>query len=384
MATLDSTTAANFRRDLVTAQSTVRQGVCPGTDRHASTHWSVWRSFCHELAFDPLLADIASPITILQVFAVRYRSGQIAPSHRQVKGRTVEGALRSVGQTIASLGASDPRLTQSNQIDFRLQRMLAAYGKADPPPQRVKPLPLAAHRHIVSIAAASNNTRMLASAQMITLAFFFLLRPGEYTSTTSDTTSFTLDDVQLFIGNVRLNLTTATDQALLRATFCTLEFTTQKNGVRGEVIGLGRSGSLLLCPVRALAQRVIHLRHHNAPAVSPLGKYFFQSAWRDLKPKDITADLRHAVSILGSSVGLVPSDVSARSLRASGAMALLCADIDHDRIKLIGRWRSDEMIRYLHVQAAPVMSKFSRAMITNGDFRLIPNRHVTNPLVPLH
>ena len=64
-------------------------------------------------------------------------------------------------------------------------------------------------------------------------------------------------------------------------------------------------------------------------------------------------------------------------------MALLCANIDHDRIKLIGRWCSDEMLRYLHVQAVPVMSKFARAMITDGDFQLIPNRHVTTPLVPL-
>ena len=182
------------------------------------------------------------------------------------------------------------------------------------------------------------------------------------------------------MGNVRLNTTTTPDETLLRATFCTLEFTTQKNGVCGEVIGLGRSGSLLLCPVHALAQRVIHLRSHNAPPGSPLGKYFFQGDWHDLKPKDITTDLHHAVSILGSSIGLVPSDVSARSLCATGAMALLCADIDHDRIKLVGRWRSDEMIRYLHVQAAPVMSKFSKAMITTGDFCLIPNRHITNPL----
>ena len=384
MASLDPATATSFRCDLVAAQSTVREGVCAGSDRATATHWSVWRTFCHELAIDPLLANISDPVSILQVFAVRYRSGQIAPHNKQVRGRTVEGALRSIGQTLASLGAQDPRLTCTGGIDFRIQRMIAAYKKQDPPPARVKPIPLAALRHIVSIAAASQSPRLLASAQMITLAFFFLLRPGEYTSTPSDTTPFTLADIQIFLGNVRLNITTSPNETLLQATFCTLEFTTQKNGVRGEVIGLGRSGSLLLCPVRALAHRVIHLRCHNAPPGSPLGKYFVHGAWHDLKPKDITTDLRHAVSILGSSIGLVPSDVSARSLRATGAMALLCADIDHDRIKLVGRWRSDEMIRYLHVQAAPVMSKFSKAMITSGDFRLIPNRHVTDPLVPLH
>ncbi len=43
--------------------------------------------------------------------------------------------------------------------------------------------------------------------------------------------------------------------------------------------------------------------------------------------------------------------VSVRSTRSGGAMALLRAGVDSDRIHLIGRWRSDEMHRYLHIQA---------------------------------
>ena len=41
---------------------------------------------------------------------------------------------------------------------------------------------------------------------------------------------------------------------LLTATFVSLEFSTQKNGVRGEVIGLGRSGDPNFCPVLAAAR----------------------------------------------------------------------------------------------------------------------------------
>jgi hypothetical protein len=32
-------------------------------------------------------------------------------------------------------------------------------------------------------------------------------------------------------------------------------------------------------------------------------------------------------------------------------MALLCAHVDTEIIHLVGRWCSDEMLRYLHVQA---------------------------------
>ena len=37
-------------------------------------------------------------------------------------------------------------------------------------------------------------------------------------------------------------------------------------------------------------------------------------------------------------------------------MTLLCAKVDTDQIRLIGRWRSDEMLQYLHVQAEPIDS----------------------------
>ena len=60
-------------------------------------------------------------------------------------------------------------------------------------------------------------------------------------------------------------------------------------------------------------------------------------------------------------VAALPADVSARSLRAAGAMALLCADVDSDRIRLLGRWQSDQMFRYLHVQAGHAAFLFPNA-----------------------
>ena len=53
-------------------------------------------------------------------------------------------------------------------------------------------------------------------------------------------------------------------------------------------------------------------------------------------------------------------------------MALLCAGVDSDRIRMIGRWQSDEMYRYLNVQAQPVMTGLSAAMLRGGSFRLAP------------
>ena len=262
--------------------------------------------------------------------------------------------------------------------------MYASYKKEDPPPHRVKPIPISVIRHVLGVDMAIDKPNTNAIARMIVLAFFFLLRPGEYTAGPSTTSSFTLADVQLFIGDIRLDIKTASVATLLRAAFCILEFTNKKNGVRWKVIGLGRSGSTTLCPVRVIVARVIHLRTHNAPAAAPLSHYFHKGKWNWVKPADITLMLRNAVAIMGHSVGFNKEDISARSLRAAGAMSLLCANIDHDRIKLVGRWRSDEMLRYLHVQASPVMRHFAKAMIADGDFNLIPNQRVVNTTVPLH
>jgi hypothetical protein len=215
---------------------------------------------------------------------------------------------------------------------------------------------------------------------MICLAFFFLLRPGEYTGTPSDTTPFTLQDVQCWIGQQRFLATTIPVEDLPRVTFVALTFTTQKNGVRGEVIGLSRSGNPVLCPVAAITRRIAHLRTYHATPTQPLASYYDNSPSVQLiKPADITAALRISTAVIGPTVGFLPTDISARSLRAAGAMALLCAQVDSDVIRLLGRWRSDEMLRYLHVQAEPVMRDFARRMLVGGSFTLLPNQTVPIP-----
>lgn len=280
------------------------------------------------------------------------------------------------------MGAKDPRLTDSGTHDFRLKRTWASWKKEDPAPDRVKPIPIQVLRHIASLAILSAAAAAFkATADMIILAFFFLLRPGEYTDSPSDSTPFRFMDVQLFIGNSRLDIFHAPEEQLHLATFVSLTFTDQKNGVRGEVIGLGRSEDPFLCPVKAAVRRLLYLRDNNATAQTPLAHVFDGP---NVTPSRITTVLRNAVAALGTDLGFLPSDVSARCLRAAGAMALLLSDVDSNIIQLIGRWRSDAMLRYLHVQAAPLMQDYSRRMLDGGQYNLIPNQLTGAQLVPQH
>jgi hypothetical protein len=52
------------------------------------------------------------------------------------------------------------------------------------------------------------NEEDLTIANMITIAFFFLLWPGEYTCTTADDTPFRLEYVALYIRDRRLDVMT--------------------------------------------------------------------------------------------------------------------------------------------------------------------------------
>ena len=105
-----------------------------------------------------------------------------------------------------------------------------------------------------------------------------------------------------------------------------------------------------------------------------------KGSWKHVTPTMITKVLKGAVSISGENLGFLPKGVSARSLRPAGAMALLCSGINTDIIRLIGRWRSDEMLRYLHLQAEPLMRGFSKRMVTNGNYRMLPGQYV--PMSP--
>ncbi|EJK61127.1 hypothetical protein THAOC_18433 [Thalassiosira oceanica] len=75
----------------------------------------------------------------------------------------------------------------------------------------------------------------------------------------------------------------------------------------------------------------------------------------------------------------------------SKSNALLLANVDTNVIRLIGRWRSDEMLRYLHVQAAPLMQDYARRMVAGGHYNLLPNAQLVpqellpaNDVVPMH
>jgi len=281
------------------------------------------------------------------------------------------------------LGTENPRLNVYGHVDPRLSAQIAQWKQEDPPPSRVKPIPISVLHHVYTAAQASGMIERIALADMIYIAFFYLNRPGEYTAAAEGSRPFRYCDAALFIGRRRLDKDTASEAELMASTFSALTYTMQKNCVPGEVIGQGCSGSITACATKAIARRVLHLREHNAPPDVPLCCFWQHGRWYTITSAMVTDALRQSVAVLGPSIGLLPEDVSSKSLRAGGAMAMLCAGIDPNRTQLLGRWRSDAMLRYLHVQAYPLISDIAPKMLAGGVYTLLPGPNVTAALSAL-
>lgn len=196
--------------------------------------------------------------------------------------------MRQIGQRMACLGSKDYRLIGPRQIDFRLSRQVAGYKTMDPPPNRVKPVPLGLLRDIHKAARHSGDIFELAVVDMAIIALFYLCRPGEYaatsqaspTSQASRSLPFRLQDVECAVHNGSFKASVV-DMALITLThFVCLVFTTQKNCVQGEKVGHGRSSEPYACPVQATIRRIQHLRLCQAPPDTPLYCTASNNQWK--------------------------------------------------------------------------------------------------------
>jgi hypothetical protein len=102
----------------------------------------------------------------------------------------------------------------------------------------------------------------------------------------------------------------------------------------GEKFAHGATDQVLMSPIHAVLRRVHHLRQNNAPADTHLHTVFLPAGTTtQVTSNRLSAMLRRTCRLMPE----LPSEISARALRAGGAMALLCARVDPPIVQLIGR-----------------------------------------------
>ncbi len=261
---------------------------------------------------DPYLqdTDFLTRMRTLSGFMARVCTGYYGKG-RQVKNCTVSSALTVVGQTIALACNDNPiKINGSDKLLSRLQIMLNGYGKEDPATIKKIPVQADVPELLVSTAYQGGGTEMdKAAADLTMIAFYYLLRVGEYTvkglrNSTKQTVQLKYEDVTFFCsknarGQLRCLPRNAPDKLIATADGATLKLDNQKNGWRNVCVYHETNGAPKHCPVRALRQRYLHLRHHRATAKTFLSTFYdAASKRRDIINENITAALKRAVTVL--------------------------------------------------------------------------------------
>ena len=153
----------------------LRRAIC-----HLNT-WARWCAYCAAFSVNPTLYELEDCITYMQVYIQQYRTGHLAPRGRPVGARTPEEAIQFVSQTLQKLGLGDKRIgPDTNKINSCLSDMWKHWKKNNPPPLRVKPLPLAVPHKAKEISTKLGGLAMVATARLMWTGLFYLGRPGEY------------------------------------------------------------------------------------------------------------------------------------------------------------------------------------------------------------
>ena len=251
-----------------------------------------------------------------------------------------------------------------------IKHMLDGFEKVDPPSEKKLAVGIDLPEHCCARAKRASSAKARAIGDLILIAFYFLLRIGEYTikrtrNNSKRTVQFRMRDVIFFKkrqGRLQQLPRTAPDRDILSADGVTLRLSNQKNGYKNACIHQEHNGHDFLSPVRAVGRRVCHIRQHSTDPDIFLSA-FFEDEGRtgDVTDTDIRKELKiAAVALNYESRGIPVTRIDTHSLRAGGANALHLSGYADREIQKMGRWTSETFKEYIQEQ----LSSFTEGMST--------------------
>ena len=250
--------------------------------------------------------------------------------------------------------------------------------RTDPPSVPQLALPVAVIIQCYATAYATKDARQKASADLSIIAFFYLLRVGEYTAPrqvkrngrlvrATRTIQFRVQDVGFWKNQQQLDRNLPL-KVLLAADSATLKISNQKNGKMGQTI----HHECIMedhCPVKALARRIYHILSNNGTDTALICMYTQDDQLCSVTPTDMISGIRNSVKTLRlDKSGIDPNIVGVHSLRAGGAMALKLHGESDTTIMKQGRWSGLTFLQYIHNQIGHLSKNLSKKMATPVPF----------------
>jgi hypothetical protein len=266
---------------------------------------------------------------------------------------------------MVSRNLADPRRQSPGQhnLDRSISSYLEKCTETDPPSLPQQALPNTTIQLIALTFLATQSRRLHVIADLVVLAYFFLLRVGEYTPSSKPkrTIPLTETDVKLWQGLVEISHD-APLADLLAADGVTICLQNQKNGNKLASLHHSSSGNAILDPVKSAA-RLVHSARACAKGAS-LGTFHDdQGRPRSVSAAEIRSTIRQGAALDNlEAYGYDLKRIGSHSLRSGGAMRLKLAGKDDDVIKKMGRWSGNTYLRYIQTQIGELTADLATAM----------------------
>ena len=155
------------------------------------------------------------------------------------------------------------------------------------------------------------------------------------------------------------------DPNLEYADFVSITFEWQKKDKRKETITQLASENIILCPVwqwDALVKRI--RKYPGSTSDTPVSAVWKNHKIEHVTSTEMVAALRDAVrAIKEDKLGFKAEQVGTHSQRSGAAMVMYLGKCSVYTIMMIGRWSSDDFLRYIRKQVEQFSHNVSRIMI---------------------
>ena len=189
------------------------------------------------------------------------------------------------------------------------------------------------------------------------IAFYYLLRIGEYTTKTrrkkkTRTRQFRENNVMLFKLNADGELQALTcnvsPEEVMSADAATLRISNKKNGHKGACFHhMAKMEHLKECPVRSLGRRIVHIWKHLKSGKAFLCEYWGEVGCGIVTDNDIRLTVKYSegcLDYLGRGILLIK--MGTHSLQSGGACVLSLLGHKPCEIMKMGRWDDGPQIHY--------------------------------------
>ena len=381
MARVQNSGKIGFASDFLFAWRTIADGVTHKTTRDRQKYWKHWCEYSAQCTTDPYLKTLnkCESAILLTGFAARVRTGAYGNGN-QVKVQSVTTALAAISKTCQLVGEQSPVYEAEGEYILPIRRLIEGFTRSDPPaiPQMAVPVEVA--ETAAKLGYLTANKRAQAVGDLTLIAFYYLLRSGEYTKPrkirrngkmvhATRTKQFQIQDIG-FWKDGKILPRDSPLHILETADSCTMKISNQKNGRTGQTLhheSTGPGGA-----VAAVARRVHHIISNGGNGENLICDVCINNKWHSVESQEIVGAVRTAAKALNlQDKGIDPDLIGAHSLRAGGAMALKIMGYNDSTIRKFGRWTSDTWQMYIHSQISKLYEGVAQKMSTHFAFHNI-------------